>query len=146
MNQDESVFLNHHGILVTNSRIQIEEATYYIHNITSVKPKKIMAKRKIKKEREQMVFGILLAASVVLLFVGFIGDGLIFQALIGASVVGGFIAIIGLGDASSNYKRIPEYHVYITSAAGEVDAFWTEDADEAKALVTSINEAIASRA
>lgn len=150
MNQDETVFLNQEGVLVTNSRIQVDDSTYYIHNITSVKPKKIMVKQKIKKDREQKVAVIALGISGILFTIGFAGglssESTIYELMLSLGCIGGLICVLGLYIAANSYKRVPEYHVLMTSSAGEVDAYGTENVDDADALITAINDAMASRA
>jgi RsiW-degrading membrane proteinase PrsW (M82 family) len=150
---DEKTYFEQGNVSVTTNRLIIRDTTYFINNITSVTIKATnTGRRRVRNKRRAILFLIVILVAVTLFlvwppdadlvatsrpFLNGVLDVLVFVAVLMGLVA--FILLLLLIEVS------PEYHLVISSSAGEKDVLTLDDADTIRQLAKAINQAQADR-
>lgn len=152
MQENENVYYQHGGVKVTPNRLVASHQTYYLDQITSLRTSATERKEKVtNKNRQYVSVAVMLisasiaAFSFILLFISDndMADMLGAVGSICFSVIAFVAFLIMIG--SYDTKRLTDFHLYLVTAAGESEAFTTEDWEELQSLVKAINNARANK-
>lgn len=121
---DERIFFDGRGVKVTNARFVVDEQTYAMNGVTSVKSSVTPPDR---------------AALIVMAVIGL----LLLLALDGGAKLIGLLLLGGAGWLLSQQKSL--HAVYLSSASGEVKALSNEDEDFIGDVVRALNDALVHR-
>jgi len=162
MDEGETTYFDRGNILVTTSRLVIADTTYLINNITSVTTKATDSgqERVTNKNQQRVAFGIggfglllIMIGFFLLSYLGYDADALgslKMSDLMSSSPVA--IGLLSLGIliagiafllllSSTTTRRFVEYHLVISSPAGEKDALTSSEIEFIDAVARAINEA-----
>lgn len=146
----EATYYNHGEVAVTESRLRIGNTTYFINNITSVKTKETRKLKKIytKMLQKNVAFFVGVVAVMIFLIGLFTNVPEMIEPFSfvtnSASLILGTIAFI-LWYTSSKSKWVHEYHLVISSSAGEKDALTSENSEIIRDIAKAINQAKAGQ-
>ena len=125
---EERVFFQETEITVTNARFVVGSQTFAMRNITSVRAEKVEAKLEHP--------GYLMLVGVVIALIGFFGAG------IPVGVIG--IAMLA-GGIYWAWNQDGTFAVVLTTSAGEVSAYQSNDRQLIAGIVKALNDSIVAR-
>lgn len=129
----ENVVYSDKNVNITNARVVIDNTTYAVRNITSVKTSLTPASKVMCYFL--MLMGVVLALIGIGVFLSYKDIGSIFIFLGTLEIICAFFLLS---------KCKPKYHVTIASSSGEVEAMTSKDKKYIDKIVSSINDAIAT--